>query len=231
VSKKPRKTSHTHPTRIHELAAERGWTYQELASRISALAAKHGDMAKTKVHYVSVHRLASGKTKLTSEWMDLFAEVFGVPLEQITEPPPPKGLLRVPVTMTFEGGKFREANTIPEAEQYDAIVEIGGDEMGQKFYAGEIRGDGANLRWPNGTSLILSRLQNLPGESVPGKRYHVRRRLEDGLAEDSIRLMVERDGAYWLVSESDRKEHQQALRLPSEGVELVGKVRWSLASE
>jgi hypothetical protein len=231
VTKRTRKPK-DHPTRIHQLAGERGWTYGELAARISALAAKRGDTAHAKVHEITIHRLAAGKTKLSREWESRFAEVFGVPPEQITSPTPVKTLIRVPVAMTFEGNSWRTTNEIPEAEREDAVLQLSNtDSRAKRFYAGEIRGEASNRRWRPGTTIILSHLEHTPGEIAVGKRYHVRVTRADGLIEDSIRQLVQEDDSYWLKHESDKPEFRKAVQLPSEGVELVGLVRWSMTPE
>jgi len=228
---KPRKTK-DHPTRIHELAMQRGWTYADVAARVQKIAATEGDQQRLNAQGATINRLATGKIKLTPNWQTILAEVFGVPVEELTSPPSAKVLRRMRVAMSFEAGNFRPTNELPEAEQFNLMVAADRELQSETLYAGEIKGDANNLRYQSGTVIVMSQLTQKPGEIVEGKRYHVRHTRADGLVEDSVRFLTQdKDGSFWLKTESDKPEHQKALRLPSEGVELIGRARMAFTVE
>ncbi|WP_316205819.1 helix-turn-helix transcriptional regulator [Bradyrhizobium sp. SZCCHNS1012] len=218
-----------YPNRIAELIKERKWTYAEVAARIRKLAAERGDTGRTSVHEVSVNRLAIGSTTLSQEWMNVLGEVFGVPPAEIISPPAAKNHIRVRVTHAFEGGKWHQTSTLPEAKQFDLMVQEDDKLRGATLYAGEIRGPSNNLRYPPRSIVILSKVEQKPGEIAAGKRYHVRMTRKDGMVEDSIKLLSQAaDGSYWLKPESDHPNHQQWARLDdteNAHIELVGRVR------
>lgn len=101
--------------------------------------------------------------------------------------------------------------------------------QGVPLYAAEVRGPAANLRYSDKSVLILSKLISVPGEMQAGRRYHVRiTRGADDLCEDTIKLLVERDGKYWLRPESDHPDFQTWTPLdgiPGHVVEVIGRVR------
>lgn len=217
------------PNRIYELMKARGWKYADVAERVSKAAQARGDDTYSKVHEVTINRLALGTAKLTQEWMNMLAEVFQVPAHEIIAPPPALNLRRVRVIYALEAGKWRRTDTMPDQEQYDIMVPDDAALLDMQLYAGEVRGAHFDRRYPDKSVLVISRIEQKPGEIVEGKRYHVRAtRHSDGAVVNSIRCLSSDGGRYWLKPESSDPEHQAWIPLggtPEFKIEIVGRVR------
>lgn len=218
-----------HPNRIFDLTKARNWTYADVAERVRKIAARRGDNNRAKVHEVTINRLATGAARLTQEWMELLAEVYGVQATEIISAPNAGNLRRVRVVCALEAGNWRKTPDLPEEEQHDVMIP---DELAlaaATFYSGIIKGPGSNLRYSPNSIAILSKIEQKPGEIEVGKRYHVRASRPDGLIEDSLKLLVQDSaGKYWLRPESDHPEHQEWLPLAGRDdlkVEIIGRVR------
>lgn len=222
-SKKPKSN------RIFELMKARHWTYAEVAERIRALAKARKIEAYGKVHEVTINRLALGKAKLTQDWMKMLGEIFQVPAHELIATPAAQNLIVVHVTHVLDAGIWRGESELPEPMQFDVMIPNDPLFQNLTLYAGEIKGPSFNLRYPEKTIVVLSRIEQKPGEIVEGKRYHVRATRDDGLFEDSIKsLSRDGEGRYWLKPESDHPAHQGWLPLGgTDGlkVEIVGRVR------
>ena len=160
--------------------------------------------------------------------MELLGEVFQVPPAEIISPPPAEGLRRVHVTGALQAGAWSESHEWPLEDRYDVMVPDDPGLRAMSLYAGEIRGNSMNLRYPPGSIIILSPLMQHPGEIAEGRRYHVRMTHADGLTEETVKTLVRRDDRFWLKPESDDPEHQQWIALdskPDAKVELIGRVR------
>jgi hypothetical protein len=228
VGKTPRKPK-SHPNRIHALTKERRWTYAEVADRIRKLAETRGDSERIKVHEVTINRLATGKITLTQDWMNLLGEIYAVPASDIISVPANVNMVRVKVSCALEAQLWRSQPDLLNEEQYDIMIPYDQSLSSATLYAGEIRGPSNNLRYSPKSLVILSRLEQKPGEIEVGKRYHVRVMRTDGMIEDSIKLLSQSpDGQYWLKPESDHPEHQTWTPLSGGEnfrVELIGRVR------
>lgn len=228
------------PNRIRELTKQRKWTYPDVAERVRTLAKARGDQNRAKVHTITINRLATGEAKMTQEWMNLLGEVFDVPPAEIISAPLAQNLVRVQVLYAFRGGQWRKASMLSAAEQYQLMIPREPRLDGLALYAGEIRGEDVNHRYPRGAIVLVAKLDpgalNRPGEVITDRRYHVRiTREADGMIEDSIRCLVaSRDGQLWLKPESDRPEHQEWTPLtgrPGFSVEIIGRVRGVFSPE
>lgn len=222
-SKRPR------PNRIYELTKERNWKYADIAQKISALARDRGAASKTKTHTITITKLATGDIALTQEWMNLLGEVFNVPATDIISPPVAQNLRRVTVVCALQSSHWRAEADLPTQEQYDIMIPNDAALQAVSLYAGEIRGQDNNLRYSQGSVVVVSKLEGRPGEIAEGKRYHVRLMREDGLIEDSIKLMtVGPEGQYWLRPESNHPDFQEWIPLVGKKgvkVEIIGRVR------
>ena len=101
--------------------------------------------------------------------------------------------------------------------------------QGVALYAGELRGESMNRRYPSGAIIILSKVSQRPGDITADRRYHVRMTHIDGLIEETIKTLAKDSaGEYWLKPESDHPECQEWIPLdgkPGTTVELIGRVR------
>jgi hypothetical protein len=223
------KTKKEHPNRIRALTKERKWTYDDVVLRVQKLARARKDAAHMNVHKITINRLATGASKLTQQWMEILGEVFGVPPSELIAEPVAQNLYRVRVVCALEAGVWRTSPELPAKEQFDIMIPNDQLAVAGVLYAGEIRGPSYNLRYPDKSIVVLSRLEQKPGEIIEGKRYHVRSMRDDGQVEDTIKcLTVDREGKYWLKPESDHPSHQEWLPLAGTDrlkVEIVGRVR------
>jgi hypothetical protein len=224
-----------YPNRIHLLTKERRWTYALVADRVCQLAETRGDASRTSVHEVTISRLANGRLKLNDDWMEILGQIFGVPAVEIVSDPGAKISSRIRVVFALEAGQWHSASSLPDGEQFDIMMPNDKALRDLSLYAGEIRGLSNNLRYPPETIVVLSRIEQTPGEIQVGKRYHVRVTRPDGMIEDSVKLFAQdAEGDYWLKPESDHPSHQQWVPLKgAEGlkVELIGRVRAAILRE
>jgi hypothetical protein len=227
------RASRPRPNRIFELTKARKWTYPEVARRVSELAKGRGDTERANTHTITINRLATGSATLTQEWMTTLGEVFGVPPTEIISAPIAENLRRVAVVCALAGGTWRKQWQLPEKEQYEIMIPNEAAFTGMSLYAGEIRGDDVNRRYPRGAIVVISTYKpgeiNQPGELKEARRYHVRVARADGMIEDSIKcLTLGPEGQLWFKPESDHPEHQEwtpIMGKPGLLVEIVGRVR------
>lgn len=217
------------PNRIWELTKERKWTYAIVAERVRTIAKARGDLDRAKVHEVTINRLASGKAKLTQDWMTLLGEAYAVSPAEIISAPVSQNLRRVLVICALEASNWRETNERPIKDQFEIMIPNDSALQGVSLYAGEITGDDNNLRYSRGSIVVCSKLEQKPGEITDGKRYHVRLSRVDGMIEDSIKcLTLGPEGDYWLKPESNHPDHQAWIPLAGRDdlkVEIIGRVR------
>lgn len=166
---------------------------------------------------------------LTQDWMEVLGEIYGVPAVDIIATPAVGNMRLLKVTIALEGGSWRKDHSLQPNEQFEIMVPDDTRLRGVALYAAEIRGPAANLRYSDRSILIMSKLLTVPGEIVEGRRYHVRiTRTASGESEETVRLLVARQGRFWLKPESDDPEFQTWMPLdgtPECRVELLGRVR------
>lgn len=232
VLRKPR-ARRPRPNRIFELTKARKWTYPEVARRVCELARQRGDTERANTHTITINRLATGSANLTHEWMQTLGEVFGVTPAEIISEPVAENLRRVTVVCALAGGHYRKTWQLPEQEQYDIMIPNEAAFTGLRLYAGEIRGDDTNRRYPRGAIVVISTYKpgeiNQPGELKEDRRYHVRLARADGMIEDSIKTLARGpEGQLWFKPESDHPAHQEWIPItgkPGYILEIVGRVR------
>jgi transcriptional regulator with XRE-family HTH domain len=211
-----------YPNRIAELARAKGFTYATLGDAVRA-------------HEVTIANLATGEQQLTHDWMKRLAEALSVQPEEIISRPAAEGMRRVRVRAWLEAGGWGESHEWPDADQFDVVIQDDPSLRNASLYAAEIRGQSMNLRYPQGSVVVFSRVVGRPNEIAAGKRYHVRRTRPDGLTEETLKTLVRNeDGRYWLKPESSAPEHQAWIALDGDKeatVELLGRVRFVVHRE
>lgn len=217
------------PNRIYELTKARKWTYAEVAARVRELAETLGDDDRMKVHEITINRLATGSIALTQDWMTTLGLVYSVDASEIITAPATEGLRRIKVTGALQAGAWAESHEFAIDEQHEIMIPDDPALRSVALYAGELRGESMNKRYPNGAIIIMSKVSQRPGEIAEGKRYHVRMTHADGLTEETIKTLAkDNSGEYWLKPESDHPEFQEWIPLdgkPGTTVELIGRVR------
>jgi hypothetical protein len=217
------------PNRIAEFSRKRGLTYDEIAKKIRAIANARGLAKYCNVHEQTIGGLARGTQALTPLWMELLAEALDVrsPL-QILDRIPGENLRHVEISCALRGNHFAQDHAIAKPDEI--MVPDSPIYRGLPLYGGIVIGEMMNLEYPDGSTVVMSKLMQLPGEIMVGEDYHVRRRRVDGATEETLkRLVADSAGKYWLRPLSDHPEHQTWVELapaPSDGitVELVGRV-------
>lgn len=210
------------PNRIKELARAAELSFDQVA-------------AAAGVHRVTISRLATGAQELTHDWMKSLAPILNTTPAGIIEEPP-AATRRVPVTGELAAGAWRENVELPAGHFPDVLITDDPALRRLQLYAARVRGDSMNLRYADGSIVVMSRLV-ARAEIQPGHRYHVRRTRPDGLVEHTIKaLAIDERRRYWLKPESTDPEHQEWIPLDARGaaggaVEILGRVRIAVQRE
>lgn len=207
------------PHRIKHLLRERAITQR-------ALAEKWGHPPST------ISRVITGEIELSRKWRRRFAAELKVSEGELFDAPPLAGL-RVPVKGELRAGYWAASHEWPEDEQYDVMIPDEARLRYLQLYAGVVRGTSMDLRYPDGSIVVMSRVG--PGDVRPGRRYHVRRTRADGEVEETIKTLTrDAQGRLWLRPESSDPAHQAWIPLdgdPEATVELVGWVCYAIHRE
>jgi transcriptional regulator with XRE-family HTH domain len=226
MSKPSRAATGPAPNRIRELAERAKVTYDDLAAHFG-------------VHKVTIANLARGKARggsdLTQEWMEKLGAFFGVPTEEIIAKPLVDGLRRVTVTGELAAGAWHEGFNYAAEDQFEVLIPDDENLRRIRLYAAKVQGNSMNLRYPQGSVVVLSYVGDRPSDVGVGGRYHVKRTRVDGKAEDTIKTLVkDAEGQFWLKPESTDPQFQEWIPLDGkagEQVELIGRVRYAVQRE
>jgi hypothetical protein len=224
-ARKPKATKSERPNRIRELCRARKLIYSDL-----------GKLLEPPAHEVTIAKLATGKQRLTQEWMNRLAVALNVTPAEIIQAPG-IGLRQVTVVGSVEAGKWH-AKSLKEFASYDITIPDNAQFRNVAFYGAELHGDSMNKRYRNGSIIIFSPITGTsPSEIREGWRYHVRKtRAGDGSIEETIQTLTkDGNGDWWLMPESTNPEFQQWTKLEGHHsgitIELVGRVRYALVPE
>lgn len=144
-----------------------------------------------------------------------------------------------PVTVAahVQAGQFAEAWEWNEGDQYQVAVPVDPQLEGFKLYAAETRGPSMNKRWPEGTVVVFTNVEETGEMPTKGRRYIVERRRMGGDVEHTVKLLVQdADGKFWLMPESDDPRFQAPISV-DEGtgdgdiVTIIGRVRFAVSRE
>jgi transcriptional regulator with XRE-family HTH domain len=206
--------------RIKQLMKERRLSRDDVADAIG-------------VHPITVSKLVSGKMKLTTEYLDKFGALFGVPPEQIIAPPSSTRIVKV--RGSLQAGLWAESVEWDPDDWYDVAIPDDAALRTIPLYAGETRGPSMNRRYPERTVLVFAHIEDTQELLEPGKRYIVERERADGLREATVKtLWRDEEGRMWLVPESTDPRFQEPI--PIEGgeddtVRILGRIRYSVQRE
>lgn len=206
--------------RIKELMKERGLSRDEVADAVDA-------------HPITISKLISGKTPLSTSWLEKLSELFHVPPEQIIAPAPTVRIVKV--RSHVQAGEWSETNQWDEDDAYDVAIPDDPRLAMYDLFGAETRGPSMDKIYPEGTVIICSSTIQTRGDFEVGKRYIVERERADGLREATVKtLWRDQDGRYWLLPESTDPLYQEPIALDgAEGdtVRIVGRVRYSVRRE
>ena len=206
--------------RIKELMRERGLSRDEVAEAVDA-------------HPITISKLISGKTPLSSAWLEKFSRLFEVPPEQIIAAAPSVRIVKVRAFV--QAGHWAESNDWPQDEWYDVAIPQDAALANMSLFGAETRGPSMNKRYPERTVLVhTSQVETGEGLAI-GKRYIVERERPDGTRETTVKtLSRDEDGKLWLVPESTDPRFQTAIPLDEDldaVVRVVGRVLFSVQRE
>lgn len=220
----PARKPRVYPNRIKGVIDEKGMTYALVA-----------DALDPPAHEITIAKLATGKQRLTQDWMNRLALVLGVAPQDFIAKPSEPHLRHVHVRGALKAGDWSENHEWAADDQFDVMIPDHIDLRALQLYGAVISGESMNLRYQAGSVVVLSRIAQRPGEIVIGKRYHVRRTRADGLVEETIKTLVKDElGRFWLKPESTHPEHQEWISLDGkagETVDLIGRVRFVVGRE
>src|ERR1044072_8897844 len=128
------------PNRIRELCRARHITYTAL-----------GKVCGPPAHTVTIAKLATGKQRLTQEWMQRLAAALNVTPAEIIQASG-RGLRRVTITGIVESGIWHPKRRQP-FEPYDFNIPDNPQFRNIALYAAELRGDSMNKRYRDGSNI------------------------------------------------------------------------------
>jgi transcriptional regulator with XRE-family HTH domain len=187
------------------------------------------------VHPVTISKIISGKIGMSAEKIERFAKAFNVPPETIISPEPLVPMRTVKVVAYVQAGAWAESNDLPEEDQYSVAVPEDADLARYSLTGVQVRGPSMNLRYPEGTVLVITNAIETQEDIQPGKRYVVERERPDGMREYTVKtLHRDEEGHFWLMPESNDPRHQQPIEVNGDlgdTIRVLGRVVYSLLRE
>lgn len=144
---------------------------------------------------------------------------------------------RVTVSAHIQAGVWTESWEWPESDQYQVFIPNDPVFIGFKLHAAEARGPSMNKRYPEGTVLVFTDVNETMEDPVPGKRYIVERKRPSGETEHTVKLLhLDDEGRYWLVPESTDPRFQAPIAVDEgtgdgDTVSIIGRVCYSVSRE
>lgn len=142
----------------------------------------------------------------------------------------------VKVKAHVQAGVFAESWEWDDHDWYEVAVPADDALLGFKLYAAETRGPSMNRRWPEGTVVVFTNVEETKESPVVGKRYIVEREKMGGEREHTVkRLTQDANGKQWLMPESDDPRFQTPIDVEigveGETVKIIGRVWYSVVRE
>lgn len=195
------------------------------------------DKLGRSVDRAAINKMRSGLRKISADEL--------VAITQILEAEPPAGLnsgtatgvRTVTVAAHVQAGLWEETWEWNEDQQYQVAIPLDQTLDGFKLYAAETRGPSMNRRWPEGTIVVFTNVEETGESPVAGKRYIVERRRLGGEAEHTVKKLVrDADGKLWLMPESDDPRFQAPISIDGgtgdgDVVAIIGRVRYAVSRE
>lgn len=184
--------------------------------------------------------LLEKKHSVRSDKMPELAKALRMPVSELARElgmPAGQGETRmVTVAAHVQAGDWAETWEWADDDQYS--VGIPADEAMRSYtlYGAETRGPSMNRRWPEGTIIVFTSLEETLESPIPGKRYVVERQRAGGEKEHTVKLLhVDDDGKAWLVPESTDPRFQTPIAMDDgiegEEVRLLGRVWYAVTRE
>lgn len=211
-------------TRLKQIRKAKGLSQQDVAD----------EMGLAQANY---NKLENGKTELTLTKMERLAAILGCePVDLIIDRDIASVATRtVKVVAYVQAGTWAESNDLPEEDQYTVAVPEEPDLARYSLTGVQVRGPSMNLRYPEGTVLVITNAIETQEDIQPGKRYVVKRESADGMFEYTVKtLHRDEDGEFWLVPESSDPRFSQPIKVNGEmndTISIMGRVRYALMRE
>ncbi|MGE0584147.1 MAG: XRE family transcriptional regulator [Flavobacteriaceae bacterium] len=191
-----------------------------------------------------ISQIEANTNKSTKE-LPAIAFALGVAVHRIDEeydiPVPDDELSKrvrtLKVAAHVQAGHWAETWEWADEDQYEVAVPLDPALKDFRLYGAETRGPSMNRRWPEGTVVVFTHVEETHESPTPGKRYVVERRRYDGAeAEYTVKLLhLDADGRLWLVPESDDPRFQAPIAIDDgvedETVRIVGRVWYAVTRE
>ncbi|MDX0426311.1 helix-turn-helix domain-containing protein [Sinorhizobium meliloti] len=206
--------------RLKELRKAQGMTQQEVADALH-------------LHLTNYNKLENGKTELTVGLMERLAEILHCdPVDFISN----RGNVRiVRVSQRVQAGTWSESLVWDEDDWYEVAVPDDPAYRHFSLYGAETAGPSMNKRYPEGSALIYTDINETGESPLVGKRYIIERERSDGLREATVKtLWKDESGKFWLLPESSDPRHQEPIDLSGgdgDIVRIVGRVIYSVQRE
>ena len=206
--------------RIKELMKSRGVKRDALAEMLD-------------VHPVTISKLISGNIKLNTDWMERIAAALDIAPESLIVET--ADLRHVVIRAHVQAGEWAESNDWMDDDQYTVAVPDEAALRPYALYGAEARGPSMDKTYPEGTSLVFTKLIETREDIQPGKRYIVERERAGGMREVTVKtLWKDDDGQFWLLPESTDPRFQETIPLngdEGDTIRIVGRVVYSVRRE
>lgn len=228
--KSSRPPSHPINQWVRDALAHANLSQTKLASRLHARGAITND-DRSIVNKMTIDR------DVSADEMIAISDETGFPPFKYPAPTSATSLRTVKVAGFVQAGHWAETWEWGYDDQYDVAVRGTPQLAGFNLYAAETRGPSMNKRWPEGTVVVFTRVEETGEMPEVGRRYVVQRRRGNDEAEFTVKLLHrDAEGKLWLVPESDDPRHQSALSVEDgdgseDEVAIIGRVHFAVTKE
>lgn len=203
--------------RIREIREAAGLTQAQVADAIG-------------LHLTNYNALENGKTRLTPDRMEQIGRALGVnPIELLADPAGRSANFRtVIVKGHVQAGHWAESSEWPEEDWFGVPILDDPALSNYTLHGAQTRGPSMDRRYPEGTILIFTDINETGEEPQLGKRYIVERERPDGMRETTVKqLWRDENGDVWLLPDSTDPRFQTPIAIDgdeSATIRIVGRV-------